>query len=148
MDFWEALKASMFASFWFSWIAVPIAYVPTWAIASSSPNYRRDYFIAGLSGGVAGEICSTSSLFLSMWLWCRGQESCNTAQGDIALIYLIPLGTAIGSLLASAFTWMTLRIIELSPTNHLFRRSAWAGSILFQLTLFISATWLLADLMA
>ena len=148
MDFWETLRASMFAAFWFSWIAVPIAYVPTWAIASSSPNYRRTYFITGICGGVAGEICATNSLFFSLWLWCRGQNPCNTAQGDMDLMFLIPLGTCTGSLLASGCTWITLRIIDLSPSSRLFRRAAWTGSILFQITFLICATWLLAHLMA
>jgi len=148
MDFWETLKVSTSASLWLSWIAMLIAAVLTFAIACSSRIHRRYYSLSGILGGVAGEFCAVNSLFIGRWLWCRGQNPCNTAQGDIALIYLLPLGTCSGCLLASCFTAMTLRVIQLSPSDRLFRRVTWTCSIAVQFAMFVSATWFFANLMA
>lgn len=148
MEIQETLEGAFYASVWLSWIAVIIALVPAWAIAGASRMHRRAYWVACLLGGLAGEFCAVNSLFIGLWFHCRRQNPCNTAQGDLALIFLIPLETCSGSLLASGFTWLTLRITERSPSNRIFRGAAWTLSILFQVAFCLSATWCMAHLMA
>jgi len=112
MDLVETLKATVMAALWFSWIALAIALVPTLFASIAAENHGKQYALAGLLGGVAGEFCGTGSLFLSLWISCRNQAQCNTAQGDMGLIVTVPLGSFIGCLLALFWTWLTLRIQE------------------------------------
>ena len=142
------LRTRSSRQFWLSWIAVPIALVTTWAIAGCSRMQRRSYWIAGMLGGLIGEFCAANALFLSFSLRCRHQISCNTAQGELALIFLIPLGTCSGGFLASFLTWLTLRITEISPSNVIFGHAVWVCSLLLQSSIFGSITWFLAESMA
>ena len=147
MTFWEVFMASITASVWPSWIALPFLVVSMLciALASAPGSNRRRYLIAGLIGGIVGEFCAVYSLFFSLLLFCRAHPSCNTAQGDMGLIYLIPLGTSVGTLLTSGFTWVTFKIARSIPSS---RRPIWICSILAQLTFYVETTWLLAHLMA
>ena len=147
MDLLQTIETSIIASLWFSWIALLVACVPTAIATISAPGGRKlKYFIAGLFGGVGGEFCAVHSTFLSIWIWCQSQHPCNDAQGGIILIFLIPVETFVGSLLATAFMWLTLRVSGAGSSTS--QRTVWTCSILVQLTVLVLATWLLAHLMA
>jgi hypothetical protein len=75
MSLRETLIACLSASIWFSWIAFLIVCVPTLAVFSAAAKpHRLPYLIAGLLGGIAGECCGTSALFLSLWYGCLLQS--------------------------------------------------------------------------
>jgi hypothetical protein len=156
MSLLEVFKATIFGSVWLSWIAVLIACLPTVGVFAIAPKRRRwQYVVAGLLGGVAGEFCGVGSLFLSLWLDCRGQgPSCNTAQGDMGLIITVPVGSLVGSLLALCWTWVTLRIPSESPWSSVCcysgpsRIQNWTYAIAVQIAFWVLATWLFARLMA
>ena len=156
MELIDTLKATVFASLWFSWIGLLIACVPAGLAFASAPRLRRrQYFVGGLLGGVAGEFCGVGSLFLSLWIGCLGQgQFCNTAQGDMGLIVTVPVGSLLGSLLALCWTWITLRIPEKSPWASVCSYSGanrmwnWACAIGLQVVFWPLGTLLCARLMA
>jgi hypothetical protein len=154
MDLVETLKVVLTAGLWFSWIALAIALLPTLLVSIAAENHKKQYALAGLLGGVAGEFCGTSSLFLSLWLYCRKQAQCNTAQGDMGLIVTVPLGSFIGCLLALSWTWLTLGIQEgsvwssVSRYNGPSRIQNLTCAIALQVVFWMSITWVLALLMA
>ena len=149
MTLLQVLKATMIASAWFLWIAVPIACLPTaFAFAVAPRRHRWHYVVAGLLGGVA-------SLFLSVWFYCRGQgQSCNTAQGDMGLIITLPVGSFLGSSLAVCWTWVTLRIPPESPWSSIWcysgpsRIQNWTYAIAIPIAFWVLVTLFFARLMA
>jgi hypothetical protein len=156
MSLRETLIACATASLWFSWIAFLIACVPTLVVsATAAKSHRLPYLIAGLAGGIAGEFCGTSALFLSLWYGCLGQgQSCNTAQGDMGLIVTIPVGSLLGCLVAMGWTSATLRFPPTSPWASVScytgpsRVGNWACTIATPAVFSILTTVVLARLMA
>jgi hypothetical protein len=154
MELVDALKTMLIASLWFSWIALAIALLPTLFVSIAAETHGWQYAIAGLLGGVVGESCGTASLFLSFWLSCRNQAQCNTAQGDMGLIVVVPVGTIIGCVLALSWTRITLRIPEDSPWSSVSRYTGpsrvqnWAYAVALQVGFWLLATWVSALLMA
>lgn len=158
MNFREALMASITASVWLSWIAVLIACLPAFAIGmpSAPRGHRAHFVIAGLLGGIVGEFCAVHSLFFSIYLWCRSflPEPCNSAQGDMGLIYLLPIGSIIGSMLGLFWMWLTLKIPEESAWTSVFiyagpsRIRNWCCAIAVPLGFCVLITCLLARMMA
>ncbi len=148
MEFWETVRTSIVASIFCSWIASPFVGVSALVITFAQPPGigRRCYLAANLAGGIAGEFCAVFSLFFSEMLFCQAHPSCNTAQGGIVLIFFIPLETCVGSLLALGCTWLTLKMVRERRSGS--SRTIWSCSILLQLTMFVAATWILANLMA
>jgi hypothetical protein len=156
MSLREVLITCVSASLRFSWIAILISCVPTLVVfsAAAKPN-RLQYLIAGLLGGIAGEFCGTSALFLSLWYGCLGQgQSCNTAQGDMGLIVTIPVGSLLGCLLAMSWTLATLRFPPTSLWASVIcytgpnRLGNWTCSIATPAAFCILTTLVLARLMA
>lgn len=154
MELVETLKTMVIASLWFSWIALGIALMPTLFVSIAAETHGWQYAVAGLLGGVVGEFCGTGSLFLSFWLSCRNQPQCNTAQGDMGLIVVVPVGSIIGCLLALFWTRFTLRIPEGSPWSSVSRYTGrsrfqnWAYAIALQVAFWSLVTWVSALLMA
>ena len=148
MSLRETLIACAMASVWFSWIALLIACVPTLMVFSAAAKATRfHYLVAGLLGGVVGEFCGTSGLFLSLWYGCLGQgKSCNTAQGDMGLLVTIPVGALLGCVLGMLWILATLRFPPTSPWASLSRYTGpsragnWACSIATPVAFCILAT--------
>jgi hypothetical protein len=155
MNLMDGLKAAVSVSFTFSWIALFIALVPTLFVTIAVETHRWLYAIAGLLGGVAGGFCGAASLFLSFSFACRDQvQGCNSAQGDMGLLFTFPLGSFVGCLLALAWTKLTLGIPEQSPWSSVCRYSGpsslrnWAYAIASQLAIWTAMILLFALLMA
>ncbi|HKD59871.1 MAG TPA: hypothetical protein VKB47_05400 [Terracidiphilus sp.] len=157
MELWDALKTPMIVSVELSWLGALIACLPTLGLGFSlaPPVQRRNYVIAGLLGGIAGEFCSVHWFFLSLWSWCRNQpQPCSDPRGDVALIYLIPLGACCGSLLALIWTWLTLKIPERSAWSAVCVYSGpsrvrnWSCAIVRQLSFWPLMMWLIYGLVA
>jgi hypothetical protein len=153
MSIWEVLRATVFASLWFSWVALLIAAVPT--LVAFVISSRKQYLVSGFLGGLAGEFCGVGSLFLSFWFSCRGQgQSCNTAQGDMGLMITAPVGSLLGCLLALCWNWATLRIPSESPWASVSRYSGasrvknWTYAIAIPIAFWVLTTLFLARLMA
>ncbi len=152
----ETLIACVSASLWFSWIAILIACVPTLVVFSiAAKPHRLQYLIAGLLGGIAGEFCGTSALFLSLWYGCLGQgQSCNTAQGDMGLLVTIPIGSLLGCLLAMWWISATLSFLPTSPWASVSRYTGpsrvgnWTCTLAVPAIFFVLTTVVLARLMA
>lgn len=152
----EALTATINVSIRFSWLALLIASVPSGIASLIAPDgRRRQYLIAGLLGGIAGESCGVGSLFLGLWLSClKEPQPCNTAQGDMGLIVTFPVGSILGSLLAIGWTWLTLKIPAGNPWSSVCSYSGpdrvrnWAYAIASQIVFWILLTWLFARLMS
>ena len=140
MTFLEGLKTAASVAFFFSWIALLIALLPTLFVASVVKTRRMQYVVAGLLGGVTGGFCGAASLFLSLWFACRGQvQGCNTAQGDMGLLITFPLGSLAGCLVA-------LLSLRLYSGPSLFRN--WAYAIASQVAFWAATIMLFARLMA
>ncbi|HEY2469779.1 MAG TPA: hypothetical protein VGI45_18310 [Terracidiphilus sp.] len=157
MKTWDVIQTSIVATIWLSWIGVPIARVPTLLLGSVlAPRIRPwQRILAGLAGGIAGEFCAVCSLFLSLSMWCSHQpQPCNDAQGDVAFIYLLPIGACCGSVLALFWTWLTLKISD---------DTAWASVFIYSgpsrirnlccvfvvpLAFYFAVIWFLSNLMA
>jgi hypothetical protein len=152
----DVLWASLNVSVRFSWIAILIACFPSFFTFLSASTPRRWYYAsAGLLGGLAGEFCGAGSLFLSLFLSCRGEpKPCNSAQGDMGLLITLPLGSFLGSLIALGWTWTSLRIPHHSVWASVFSYSGpnrirnWIYAFGVQMTFWVFMTWLLARLMA
>jgi hypothetical protein len=124
MSLSQTLTTTLFASLWFSWIALLIACLPTLlAMTIASKPHRLQYLIAGFLGSLAGEFCGVASLFLSLWLSCRGQSQCNDAQGGMGLIITVPAGSLLGCVFALFWTWMSLKVHSESAWAWVFRYS-------------------------
>jgi hypothetical protein len=156
MEPWDEFKISMISSVGLSWLGALIACLPTLGLGFSlSPiRHRRNYVIAGLLGGVAGEFCSVHWFFFSLWSWCRNQpQPCSDPRGDVALLYLIPIGACCGSLVALVWTWLTLKIPEGNAWSSVFVYSGrsrvrnWSCAIIRQLSLWSLMIWLIYGLL-
>ena len=151
----EVFEATLFATLWLSWVAVVIALIPTAiAFAIVSVERRWRYVFAGILGGVAGEACGVASLFLSLWMFCRGQgQYCNTAQGDMGLIITVPVGSLCGCLLGFTWTWIGHRIPAESAFASVYcysgpkRVQNWLYSIAISFAFWVLATYVFARLM-
>ena len=144
----EVLTTSAVASLWLSWIAAIIACIPTlFAFAVGSPTRRLQYLIAGFAGGLAGETCGVTSLFLSMWFECRAYPVCNTAQGDMGLIVTVPVGTLIGCVFS--IWWVRFMQIHFraarSETNA---RPKWSYIVSIAVAVWLVVTVIAARLLA
>jgi hypothetical protein len=140
MTFVDGFKAALSVSFYFSWIALLIALVPTLLVTVVAEGRRWHYAIAGLLGGVAGGFSGAASLFLGLWFGCRGQvQDCNTAQGDMGLLVTFPVGSFLGCLIA-------LLCMRLYSGPRPFRN--WAYAIVTQLAFWVTTIVLFAGLMA
>lgn len=157
MKMWDVIQSSVVATIWFSRIGVPIALVPTLVVGSVlAPRIRPwQRILASLAGGVAGEFCAVCSLFLSLSMWCSHQpQPCNDAQGDVALIYLVPIGACCGSVLALFWTWLTLKIPEDSAWTSVFIYSGRSRirnvccAIAVPTAFCLAVIWFLSNLMA
>ena len=151
----ETLITCVSASLWFSWIALLIACVPALGVFAAAKATRFQYLVAGLLGGIVGEFCGTSALFLSMWYGCLGQgQSCNTAQGDMGLIVTIPAGSLLGCVLAMLWILATQRFPPTSPWASVSRYTGpsrfgnWTCFIATPAAFCILTTLTLARLMA
>jgi hypothetical protein len=157
MTLLDAIRTGISASVWLAWVAVLCACLPTFLVAVFfAPKPRRwHYVMACFLGGIAGEFCAVTSLFLSLWIYCRQlSQPCNTAQGDVALLYLVPIGSIAGCLLAVWWTRVTLRIPEGSVLASLRRYSGpnrllnWVYAFGISLLFWSTMTWFLASIMA
>jgi hypothetical protein len=157
MEHWDEFKTTMLASVCFSWAGLLIACFPSFLIlAPLAPKPRRwHYVFAGLLGGVAGEFSAVHSLFLSLAAWCSHQgRPCNSAQGDLALLFFVPIGSCCGSLLAGAWTHLTLKIPKESVWSSVFvyagpgKLCNWCSAIAVPLAFYVCVIYMLARLMA
>lgn len=123
MELVNVLKATIFAGLWLSWIAVIVAALPTgFALTVTTPRNKFPYLLAGLLGGIAGEFCATSSMFLGDWWSCRSDPRfCYDGQADMGLIYTIPALSLLGSIAALIWTSFTLRVRPDLPWASVFR---------------------------
>jgi MFS family permease len=136
----DGFKAALSVSLRFSGIALLIALVPSLLVTLVAARRRWHYAVAGLLGGVAGGFSGAASLFLSFWFACRGQvQGCNTAQGDMGLIVVFPLGSFVGSLLGLLCT-------RLYSGPRPFRN--WTYAIASQLAFWAAMIVLFARIMA
>ena len=141
-------------------IGLPIASVPAFlfGFAVAPQMHRWKYVIGGILGGLAGEFCAVCSNYLSQRMYCFQVEKqgfyCNIAQGDVILVFLIPIGIVLGSLLAEGWTWLTMRLPAESAWTSVFIYSGarrirnWACAIALPLGFYVFLTWLLARLMS
>jgi hypothetical protein len=156
MSLLDVFGATVIASVWLSWMALLISCIPAVVTFASAPRIRRwHYVIAILSGGFAGEFCGVGCLFLNLWMYCQGiGQSCNTAQGDMGLIFTAPGGAFLGTLFAIGWTWATLRIPSTSPWCSVGRYSGpnrllhWICVIAVPIGFWIFVTCLCARLMS
>jgi hypothetical protein len=125
------------------------------AFLASQRTNRRQYLVAGLLGGLAGEFSGVASLLLSLWFGCRSQgQSCNTAQGDIGLIFTAPMGAMLGCVFAMWWTYATLKRSPSNPWASVFRYSGQerfkncAFAIATPFALWVLVTVVVARLMA
>jgi hypothetical protein len=101
MTFANGLRAAVWVSVMYSWIALLIALVPTLVVTFGTQSRRSHYAVAGLLGGIAGGFGGAAALFLSLWIACPGQnQACNTAQGDMGLLVTFPAGSFLGCIVA------------------------------------------------
>jgi hypothetical protein len=136
----DAFKAAVWVSIMFSWIALLIALIPTLLVTFAAETRRWHYAIAGLLGGVVGGFSGAASLFLSFWFGCRGQvQGCNTAQGDMGLIFTFPVGSFLGCVIA-------LLCMRFYSGPRPFRN--WAYAIVSQFAFWATMIVLFARLMA
>jgi hypothetical protein len=155
MGFLVVLQETLFATLWFSWIALPIAAVPSgvlalflsdrggrWEMPADSCKGERKvhYLILGLLGGRTGELVAVGSLSLGEWWVCYTQHQlCNDGQGGMALIVTLPALSFLGSAFALLWTWVSLRIPATLPMTSVFRYSGpsrllnWVCAIAIQL---------------
>ena len=154
MSLSQTLTATLVAFLWFSWVALLIGCLPTLlAMAAAAKPRRLQYLIAGFLGSVGGEFCGVASLFLSLWLSCRGQSQyCNSAQGDMGLIITVPAGSLLGCVFALFWTWMSLNVSSESPWAWVSRYSGasqvknWTCAIGVPMAFWILTTLFLARL--
>ena len=157
MEMLEVLRTSIVGSIVFSLVGLPIACVSAFVFGTAfAPRiYRWHYILAGLLGGLGGEFCAVSSVFLSLSMWCSHHpQPCNDAQGGIVLIFLLPIGVIGGSLFACWWTRLTIKIPEKSVWTSIFIYSGpsrvlnWCCAMTVPVAICVLIIWMLALLMA
>jgi hypothetical protein len=99
MTFADGFKNAVLMSLGYSWVALAIALVPSLLVASAPGARRWHYAIAGLLGGVTGGFNGTATIYLSLWLACRGRvHACNAAPEALGLLIAFPVGSLLGCL--------------------------------------------------
>jgi hypothetical protein len=163
MEMQEVLRGILFVALWFSWAALVFAAIPVgltaagvrgtggWFIPSEDgqPPRKVHYVLLGVAGGLCGEIVAVASLSFGEWWICFTQHQlCNDGQGGIALVFTLPVLSFFGSLLALAWTWVSLRIASDSVFASVFRYSGrkrwgnWLVAIAIQLAFWPTLTYL------
>jgi hypothetical protein len=156
VEFFTVLQETLFATLWFSWIALIIAAVPCGVLAlllsenagrwsmpvdGGTSKHKVHYLLLGLLGGLAGEFVAIGSLFFGEWWLCNTQHQlCSDGQGGMAFIVTIPALSFLGSSFSLLWTWMSLRIPAASPLTSVFRYTGpnrllnWTCAIAIQFT--------------
>ncbi len=131
----DDVLAGVFATLWFSWVAVPFALIPVGIVAmvarsedsrwripvKDGPDRKIHYVLLGLAGGILGEFTATSSLFLASWWDCRiGDPVCHDGQSGMLLIVTIPVLSFFGSVISLLWTWISLGVAPSKPWASVF----------------------------
>jgi hypothetical protein len=165
MEYLHQFLLVLWITLWLSLIAIPFAAVPAgavmlgltpqkriWRIPASKIRAERKvpYFRLALLGGLTGEFVAVSTLFWSEWWDCKTRGiSCYDGQGPILLGLTIPVMAVFGSLLAMAWTWLSIRfpseILGASVMTYTgrFPRLNWVCGVFL-----VSVFWVVIEIVA
>ncbi len=164
MHFWDDLRTGLSAAPGISLIAFLIAVIPSFLLSNligtstasvpstgANPIGHRPLHLPliGFLGGMGGAFVAFNSLFFWLdWECAQQPQPCNSAQGDMGLIYLLPILTVLGVLIAQVWTRLSLLIPEHWIAASVFRYSGphrifnWLFAIAVQLLFWPALTYL------
>ncbi len=128
-----------FATLIFSAFGLGFAMIPPLALGivleASSINWRIPatqhtaeskvhYVWLSILGGLAGTFSAVSALIVGEWWLCYSEKQlCYDGQGDLVLIFTVPVLAFCGALASLFWTWFTLRLAPTRLWASFFRYS-------------------------